>query len=270
MGRLLGTAILLITLITIAAFATGRWWFPPSAASHGAAIDGQFKLTLWIVAIAFAAAQLALAFAVWRYRGTAHSRAIHTDGHTRIELICLGVTAAVFVTLAVLGQRVWADLRIASAPEGALEVEVIGQQFVWNFRYPGSDGTFGRTNPALYDDENNSPTARPGPAGIDSKDPAGKDDLVSVGVMAVPLGRPVKLIIQSKDVTHSFFVPELRIKQDAVPGLRIALNFTPTRAGRFEIACAELCGLSHHRMRGFLEIREAAEFDKWLLEKAKE
>jgi cytochrome c oxidase subunit II len=270
MGRLLGTAILLVAVITIAAFATGRWWFPPSAAAHGAAIDRQFNLTLWIVAIGFAGAQLALAYVVWRYRGTAHSRAVHNDGNARFEFICLAVMAIVFVALAVLGQRVWAELRIASAPEGALEVEVIGQQFVWNFRYPGSDGKFGRTNPALYDDENNSPTARPGPAGIDSKDPAGRDDLVSVGVMAVPLGRPIKLIIQSKDVTHSFFVPELRIKQDAVPGMRIALNFTPTRAGRFEIVCAELCGLSHHRMRGFLEIREPAEFDKWLEEKAKE
>ena len=270
MGRLLGAAILVITVITIVAFATGHWWFPAPAASHGAAIDRQFNLTLWIVAIAFAGAQVALAFVVWRYRGTAGSRAVHNDGNVRFELICLGVTAFVFVALAVLGQSVWAGLRIAAAPEGALEVEVIAQQFVWNFRYPGSDGKFGDTNPALYDDENNSPTARPGPAGIDSKDPAGKDDLVSVGVLAVPLGRPVKLIIKSKDVTHSFFVPELRIKQDAVPGLKIALNFTPTRAGRFEIACAELCGLSHHRMRGFLEIREAAEFEKWLADKAKE
>jgi len=142
------------------------------------------------------------------------------------------------------------------------------QQFVWNFRYPGADGKFGGSRPELYNDEDNAATARPGPLGIDPKDPLGLDDLVSVGLMVVPVNRPVKLILRAKDVTHSFFVPALRFKQDAVPGLRINVHFTPIREGRYEIACAELCGISHHRMRAFLEVRSQSEFEKWLQEKA--
>jgi len=270
MGRLLSAAIAVLSLGTVGAFATGRWWFPASAAAHGDAIDRQFQLTLWIVAIGFVAAQVALAYVVWRYRSTPQRVASHSKGNLRVELVCFAVTAVVFVVLAAMGQRVWAGLRISQAQPGALEVEVTAQQFVWNFRYAGVDGRFGATSPTLYNDENNSPTARPGPVGIDPSDPRGKDDLVSVGVVVLPLGRPVRLIIRSKDVTHSFFVPELRIKQDAVPGLSIGVNFTPTREGRFEIACAELCGLSHHRMRGFLEIRKPADFENWLDQKSKE
>lgn len=270
MGRLLAAAITLLTLATVAAFATGRWWFPLTAAAHGGAIDRQFKLTLWIVTIAFVAAQLALAAAIWRFRSSAGRRASHFIGSSRIELICFAITATVFIVLAAMGQQVWAGLRMSEPQPGALEVEITAQQFVWNFRYAGKDGRFGATNPALYNDENNSPTARPGPLGIDPSDSRGTDDLVSVGVVVLPLGKPVRLIIRSKDVTHSFFVPELRIKQDAVPGLSIGVNFTPTREGRFEIACAELCGLSHHKMRGFLEIRKPEDFESWLEQKSKE
>jgi cytochrome c oxidase subunit II len=268
MGILLALAILLVTLATVWLFAGGYWWFPLPASAHAALVDRQFNITLSIVTIAFVAVHFVLAFVVWRYRGSRSGSATHSEGNLRFELGAALFTAAVFVTLAVYGERVWAKLYLSETPANALEVEVTGQQFVWNVRYPGPDLKFGATDPRLYNDEDNSPTSRPGPLGIDVKDSAGRDDLVSVGVLVVPAGRPVKLILRAKDVTHSFFVPELRVKQDAVPGMTISVQFNATKEGRYEIACAELCGIGHHRMRAFLEVRSQAEYEKWLQEKA--
>ncbi len=268
MALLLTIAILLLTGATVILFASGNWWFPAPISAHALVIDRQFNVTLAIVAIAFVAVHLALAFAIWRYRSTRAGSARYFDGNHRLELIGAAVTAVVFVSLAVFGQRVWAQLYLYDAPPNAISIEVTGQQFVWNFRYPGPDTKFGVTRPDLYNDEDNSPMARPGPVGIEPSDPTGKDDVVTVGIVVVPIGKPVRLLLRAKDVTHSLFVPELRLKQDAVPGMKINVHFVPTREGRFEIACAELCGIGHHRMRAFLEVRSQVEFEQWLAEKA--
>jgi cytochrome c oxidase subunit 2 len=268
MGLLVAIAIWLVTLATVWLFAFSKWWFPPSIAAHGAAIDSQFKLTFAVVGISFFLAQVALGYAVWRYRARGSERAEYSHGNSRVEILCLVVTGIVFVTIALFGQRVWAQLHLTDAPPDAVQIEATGQQFVWNFRYPGADGKFGANRPELYNDEDNSPTARPGPVGIDPQDPNGKDDLVMVGVMAVPVNRPVRVILRSKDVTHSFFVPALRFKQDSVPGMKIGIHFTAIQEGRYEIACAELCGLGHHRMRAFLEVKSQADYEAWLKEKA--
>lgn len=268
MGILLTIAILIMTLATVVLFANGHWWFPLPASAQALMVDRQFNITLAVIAIAFISVQLALGFAVWRFRGTRAGKPAFSEGNLRLEIAGAIATALVFVTLAVFGERVWAQLYLGDVPADALQVEVTGQQFVWNFRYPGLDQKFGASSPLLYNDEDNSPTSRPGPLGIDPKDDAGRDDLVSVGVMVVPVGRPVKIILRAKDVTHSFFVPELRVKQDAVPGMRISIHFTPTREGRYEIACTELCGIGHHRMRAFFEVRSQSEFEGWLVEKA--
>jgi cytochrome c oxidase subunit 2 len=268
MAILLAIAILIVTLATVWLFSAGYWWFPIPASAHALIIDRQFNITLIVVAVGFVAVHLALAFAVWRYRGSRSGSASHSDGSLKLEILGAAVTAVVFVSLAVYGERVWADLYLSEIPSNALEVEVTGQQFVWNVRYAGPDLKFGATNPKLYNDEDNAPTSRPGPLGIDPSDPAGRDDLVTVGIMVVPVGRPVKILLRAKDVTHSFFVPELRVKQDAVPGMKISIQFNPTREGRYEVACAELCGIGHHRMRAFLEVRSQADYEKWLQEKA--
>lgn len=268
MGILVAIAILLVTLITVAVFAFGNWWFPPPISAHALLIDRQFNITLAIVAFAFVTVHIALGYIVWRYRGKRPGRALHSEGSLRVELLGAALTAVVFVALAIFGHRVWAQIYLKEAPSDALLVEVTGQQFVWNFRYPGTDGKLGASRPDLYNDEDNAPTARPGPLGLDPNDTSGKDDLVTVGIMMVPVDQPVKLILRAKDVTHSFFVPELRFKQDAVPGMKIKVHFTPNKMGRYEIACAELCGIGHHRMRAFLEVRSRADFEKWLAEKA--
>ena len=270
MGLLLALVIWLIAIITVGlfAFSPPKWWFPPAISEHGAAVDRQFALTFVVVGLSFFLAQAVLGWAVWRYRARGRERATYSHGNTRLELIWTGITAVIFILLAFMGQRVWAQLHLNEAPPGSVPIEVTGQQFVWNFRYAGADGKFGRNDPTLYNDEDNSPTARPGPVGIDPQDPAGKDDLVSVGLMVIPVNRPVSVTLRAKDVTHSFFVPVLRFKQDAVPGMKIGMHFTAIKEGRYEIVCAEVCGLGHHRMRAFLEVKSQADYDKWLAEKA--
>jgi len=128
---------------------------------------------------------------------------------------------------------------------------------MWNVRYPGPDGRFGRTDAQLIDDTVN-------PLGLDKTDHAGDDDIVTLNDITVPVGRTVRVTLRSKDVIHSFFLPNFRVKQDAVPGMSPEVVFVPTTAGRYELACAELCGLAHYRMRGFFNVVSQPEFDEWL------
>jgi len=138
-------------------------------------------------------------------------------------------------------------------------VEVTGMQFAWYFRYAGPDGKFGATSPTLMDPSAGSEAA----VGLDTSDPAAKDDVVT-GIMYLPVNRQVDLRLRAVDVIHSFFVPGMRFKQDAVPGLEIHMHFTPMEIGDYEIACAELCGLGHYKMHGMLKVVSPEAFDKWL------
>jgi cytochrome c oxidase subunit 2 len=142
------------------------------------------------------------------------------------------------------------------APADAMPIEVLGKQFAWNFRYPGPDGKFGRTDIKLINDAGGNPF------GIDDKDPASKDDITS-GSLRVPAGKPIKLILHSRDVIHNFFVRELRLKQDIVPGMEIPFHFQADVPGTYEVPCSELCGLGHHQMRSALIVMPPAEFEKW-------
>lgn len=246
MGRILAVVIWLITLGTLALFMSGKWWFPPAISEHGPAYDRQFMLTIIIVGIAFAAAQIGLGFALWRYGSTGDGqRAVYTHGNNRLEIIWTVVTAVVFIGLAVIGQQVWASLHFQPAPPGAYKVHVLAQQFQWNFHYAGADNTFGRTDPKLINDSSLNYI------GLDERDEAAKDDSV-VSTLIIPVNRPVELTLRAKDVTHAFWVPELRFKQDLVPGMSIAVHFTANKVGKYELACAELCGMNHFKMKSFL------------------
>lgn len=271
MGRLLAILIWLITAGTIAFFAWAKtksgWWFPEAISTHAAAMDSQFKITWIVVGLAFFGAQVALGYAVWKFRAKGNERASYNEGNTRMEIVLVAITGIVFITLAITGQRVWAGLHLNQAPPDAVQVEVTGQQFNWYFRHPGADARFGSTSPKLYNDADNTAGARPGPLGIDPKDPSGADDIVGQ-TLVIPVNRPISLTLRAKDVTHDFFVPALRLKQDAVPGLKINLHFTATKEGRYEVACAELCGQLHHQMRAYMRVVSQAEFDKWLSENA--
>lgn len=257
-----------MAIVIAGLFAWSKWRLPESIATHSAMIDSQFRITLAVIGFGFLLAHAALGYVVWRYRARNNERASYLRDDARVEVILAAIAAVVFIALAITGQRVWARLRLNQAPPDAVQVEAVAQQFVWNFRHPGADGKFGRADPKLYNDADNSIGARPGPLGIDPNDPAGKDDIVTPTLVA-PVDRPVSLTLRSKDMIHDFYVPALRLKQDVVPGMRINIHFTATREGRYEIACAELCGQFHHQMRAFLDVKSARDYEEWLRKSSK-
>ncbi|MFQ5926465.1 MAG: cytochrome c oxidase subunit II [Terriglobia bacterium] len=256
---LLALILVALTFSTIYIFAVRQWWFPKSITPLGADIDRQFDYTLIITGIVFLLAQLALGYVILRYPTWRGGRATYSHGNNTLEILWTAATAIMFLGLGIAAERAWAQFHFLGAAPGALQVEVTGQQFQWNIRYPGPDRVFGRTDPRLVND------AAGEFLGLDSNDPAAQDDIVTP-IMAVPVNRPVEVILRSKDVTHSFFVPELRFKQDTVPGMVIRLHFTATQVGKYEVACAELCGLGHHRMRTDLRVLSEDEFRDWLRE----
>jgi cytochrome c oxidase subunit II len=246
------------TFITVYLFVVHDvWrWFPPAITAFGLQIDEQFHRTLWITGVVFVLAQLGLAWAVFRFRDTGQ-KATFFEGNTTMEFAWTLATIVMFVGLGLYGEHAWAEAHFQGAAPGALLVEVTGQQFTWNFRYAGPDGQFGQTKPELVSASTGNPL------GVDPKDPNGKDDVV-FPVMYVPAGHEVEILIRTQDVTHSFYVRELRLKQDAVPGMVIHMHFDATVIGQYEIACAELCGLGHYKMRSFLNVVSQEDFDKWM------
>ena len=256
MGRLLAVVIWVITIASVWMFVSGKWWFPESISEHGPRYDTQFLITIIVVGISFAAAQIGLGWAVWKFRDSANAqRATYSHGNNRLEVVWTVVTAIIFISLAVMGQRVWASLQLNSPPPGSLQIEVVAQQFSWNFHYAGTDKAFGKTDPNLIDDSALNFVA------LDETDPNAKDDAVT-SVLIIPVNRPVELILRSKDVTHSFYVPQLRFKQDLVPGMNIRVHFTAVKTGKYELACAELCGMNHYKMKSYLLVVAQNEFDE--------
>lgn len=201
--------------------------------------------------------QLLLIFALVRFRRSRSSQALHYHGNYKAEMIWAAVPAAILIWLALASQSLWGRIRAPeSFPEDALKVEVMAQQFAWNIRYPGPDHVFGKTRPELMTDDN--------PFGRVPDDADGTDDIVLLNEMSLIAEKPVRLLLRSKDVIHSFFIPEFRFKQDAIPGTEMEVWFVPTTPGNFEIACAEFCGLAHYRMRGILTVSTEREHEQWL------
>src|SRR6266851_4233123 len=256
MGRALAVIIWILTLLSVLLFVSKKWWFPPAISAHAPALDRQFMITIVVVGVAFTLAEIGLGWMVWKYRETGtRGRALYTHGSNRLEIVWTVITAVIFITLAVMGQSVWASLRLHDAPPGSYAVEVVAQQFQWNFHYPGKDGVFGKTDPKLIDD------SALNYVGLDETDPNAKDDSLTTA-LAIPVNRPVELILKSKDVTHSFFVPQLRFKQDLVPGMAIPVHFTVNRPGKYELACAELCGMNHYKMKSYMLALPENEFNE--------
>ncbi len=254
--------IWLITLVSVVLTVGKYWWLPELASEHGVDLDRQFMLTLVVTGIIFVLAQVGLGYLIARYKDRPGRTADYTHGNDKLEVIWTVATAVVFFALIIPGQSIWASLHLIPSGEDVVRIEVTGQQFQWNIRYPGADGQFGATKPELIDDPGNF-------VGLDPDDPASSDDLV-VPIMAVPVNRNIELMLRSKDVTHAFFVRELRIKQDAVPGMTIPLRFKATKIGHYEVACAELCGLGHHKMRSTIQILSDEDYASWLKDQAEE
>jgi cytochrome c oxidase subunit 2 len=249
---LLGLILLLLTLAGCLLFAFHPAWFPVPITAEALAYDHQFTWTLWICGVIFVGAQVLLAWTI--LRGRKRQTAPATHGHRGLEITGLTAAAVLFVALALLGSRGWAKIPAQKANEEVIEVHA--HQFAWSFHYPGRDGRFGHTALEFISDAGGNSV------GIDPKDPAGKDDIVTA-TLRIPAGRDILLLLHSRDVIHDFFVRELRTKQDIVPGMEIPLELHADRPGIYEIACAELCGLGHSQMRSVLIVMTPEEYDRW-------
>ncbi|MBI3494322.1 MAG: hypothetical protein HY047_21450 [Acidobacteria bacterium] len=241
-----------------------RSWMPELASRHGAGIDAMLHYLLVTVGALFLAGHLVLGYFIWRGGGRRQIGLRMASHKTELVLsIALGLGMLLIAEGGVIaiGMPVWTEYFGATPPSDAVTIEVTAQQFAWNVRYPGPDGKFGRTDPRLMDDALN-------PLGRDRSDPAGADDVITTNEITVPVGRTVRVQLRSKDVIHSFFLPNFRVKQDAVPGMTPEVVFVPTREGEFELACAQLCGLAHYRMRGFFNVVSPPQFDEWLRKQA--
>ena len=243
---------------------------PPLAAAHGAQIDSLIGWIHVFMLILFVGWGGFLTYILVRFRQSrnpvADYRGVTSHNSTYLEIGVAVVEAVLLIGFAI---PMWATrVDAMPSPTEALTVQVTGEQFAWNVHYPGPDGVFGRTDVKLLDLQSN-------PLGLDRTDPAAKDDVTTVNQMFLPVNRPVIVRLRSKDVIHSFGVPEFRVKQDAIPGLTIPIWFVPTITTadmrtqlskpefQYEIACAQLCGLGHARMRGFVTVLAADEFTKW-------
>jgi cytochrome c oxidase subunit II len=250
---------------------------PPLAAAHGGQIDNLIGLIHIFMLVLFVGWGGFYLYTLVRFRQSRNPVADY-KGVTSHRSMYLEIGVAVFEAVLLIGFAIplWAARVDSLPPENeALVVQVTGEQFAWNVHYPGADGVFGRTDIALLDLQSN-------PLGLDREDPAAKDDVTTVNQLYLPVNRPVIVRLRSKDVIHSFGVPEFRVKQDAVPGFTIPVWFTPTvttaemqaRTGnpsfQYEIACAQLCGLGHARMRGVATVVTSEELQKWLADKVAE
>ena len=236
---------------------------PIAASAHAAEIDQMTALVHWLMLVLFVGWGAFFIFALIRFRKGANPKASYVGAKGKLAKSTEVAVALVEVILLVFyAIPAWAK-RVTNFPGGndAVIVRVVGEQFAWNIQYPGKDGKFGRTEPTLVSADN--------PLGLDRRDPDAKDDIVSINNLNLPINRPVLVHLTSKDVIHSFGVYELRVKQDAVPGLEMPVWFVPTREGQWDIACSQLCGLGHYRMRGFVNVQSAPEYDKWMAEQVK-
>jgi cytochrome c oxidase subunit II len=228
-----------------------RWSLPIDGSAHGLALDRHLLLNLWIAAALLTFAHLILLI------GLILRRRAEAVRIWRVEYLPLTAIALLFIFLAVKAERLWAANRYTGADPAALQVEVTGVQFAWYFRYPGPDATFGITRPQLV---------APGegnPLGLDPADPHSADDHVS-SQLVLPAGREVDLRLHAQDVIHGFAIPEMRLKQNAIPGETVHLHFTPTTPGTYAILCTQLCGLGHFRMNATLRVIPPEQFSAWL------
>ena len=230
------------------------WWLTPLAADWGE-IDFTIDVTLYITAVVFVAVNLFMAYCVYRYRHSPNRRAHYEPENKKLEGWLTVITAVGVAAMLAPGLVVWA--RFVEVPEDAKEVEVVGAQWQWNFRLPGADGLLGEVASVHVTPDN--------PFGMNPDDPAGRDDvLVASNELHLPINQNIKVWLRSKDVLHDFAVPQFRVKMDLVPGMVTYAWFKPTKVGKYDILCMELCGIAHYAMRGYVVVDSQEDYEKWL------
>jgi cytochrome c oxidase subunit 2 len=230
------------------------WWWTPIA-SNWSYIDNTIIVTFWITGVVFAAVVLFMAYCVYRFRHREGNQAHYEPENKKLESWLTIATGVGVAAMLAPGLFVWHQF--VTVPADATEVEIIAQQWQWNFRLPGQDGKLGRADTRNVTPEN--------PLGLKADDPNGQDDvIVEAADLHLPVDKPVKMLLRSIDVLHDFYVPEFRAKMDMIPGSVTYFWFTPTRTGNFEVLCAELCGQGHAFMRGFVMVDTAEDYLAWL------
>lgn len=231
---------------------------PPDWSAHGAAIDHLIQVVHLFMFVLFIGWGAFLLYCLIKYRRRPGHKASYESNtsklpkYTEIAVVLFEVFLLVGLSL-----PVWSRYKNDFPdPKKSLEIRVIAQQFVWNIHYPGEDGKFGRSDSKLVTDNN--------PLGIDASDPASADDIVTVNQLHLPVDKPVIAHISSKDVIHSFGVPILRVKQDAIPGMSVPIWFVSKQAGTFEIVCSQLCGVGHSLMKGVVTSQKPEDFEQWM------
>ncbi len=245
---------------------------PPDISAHGYAIDNMMGLVHWLMLALFLFWAPYFLYTLYRFRAKKQPRANYHGVTSKFSTyIEGGVLVAETILLVGFAFPIWGQIKHAFPAESeATVIHVIAEQFAWNVHYPGPDGVFGKRSIDLIDTQIN-------PLGIDREnDPNAVDDVTTINELYLPVDKPVIVYLSSKDVIHSFGIPQLRIKQDVIPGLIIPVHFMATMTTAelqqqlgdddydIEIACAQLCGLSHYRMRGFVTVQTQAEFDTWM------
>ncbi len=241
MGKLWSLLFLLVPVLGVATFVVAPWydhWLPPDVSEHGATIDHLFMFILALTGVVFIATEAALFYFMWRYdKKSNREPAKFTHGSHSLEVVWTIVPTAVLLFIAIYQMNAWADQKMRR-PDIPPTVEVMARQFEWRLRYPGKDGKLHT-----------------------------RDDLHVVNDLHLPVDEEVLITLLSQDVLHSFFLPNLRVKQDAVPGMSQGVWFRALEQGEFDLVCAELCGWGHYKMKGRLTVQSRAQFNEWLAQK---
>lgn len=210
-------------------------WFPRNVSTFGAEVDGLFMIILWITGVIFVGTEVALVYFAFKYRHKPGRKARHIHGDNRLEIAWTAIPFVLVIYIALISMKPWLRQKDPNRfPPAALTVEVTAKQFEWNVKYPGPDGTLGTA-----------------------------DDVTTRNKLNLPVNRVIHVSLLAEDVIHSFFLPELRVKQDAVPGMTTKVWFEAMEAGEYVLGCAELCGLGHYRMKGSVVVVDGVAFDAW-------
>ena len=241
---------------------TNLWWIPEVVTKGGEKIDRLFYLIFWLTFAVFVLTQSVFLYFIIKYRRKRGVPAHYSHGNNRLEIIWTTLPALIFIVLGVYSNRLWNRELRAPAPADSLKIDIVAYQYGWHIRNPGRDGKLGEFSQANLSKDNWF--------GLTEGDADGNDDFQSEGVLTIPVGRNVNIILRSLDVIHAFYVPVFRMYQDTVPGREIDwVWFEATQTGTFELACSQLCGSGHTNMKAKINIVTQEEYDKLVAEKSK-
>ncbi len=264
MGKLLAVTIIVIAIASAIPVVMHTWEPPPNISTHGQLIDEQMGDTMIEAGVSFLASQILLAIFIWQFSKPRSEGKLKTfpGGAKGLVIAALVLVGAEVLALGAFGVKAWADVYLTAPSADAMPVQVQAGQFAFYFRYPGPDGKFGPIHPEMINE------ASQNLFGLDPEhDVESRDDIVTAE-LAIPVNKQIHLLMHAKDVGHSFFVRELRVQQDFVPGLDVSLHFTATKVGRYEIVCTQLCGLGHYNMKAYLDVLSEQDFNDWLKKEA--